>query len=140
MFGRKGGKVDDAYNIRSGIDVEGGVKRTDTLKQAKFVLLYEYDKEHEGVYKAFRVKGYQEKTKDDLIKEGYPSPNHDRYYCYIFDEEVNLGTYDIERIISTDRINYSTEIRQSRSLTKEYPEGRPIFVKGDELLEFRKSL
>ena len=140
MFGRKGGKVDDAYNIRLGIDVEGGVKRTDTLKQAKFVLLYEYDKEHEGVYKAFRVKGYQEKTKDDLIREGYPSPNHDRYYCYIFDEEVNLGTYDIERIISTDRINYSTEIRQSRSLTKEYPEGRPIFVKGDELLEFRKSL
>ena len=140
MFGRKGGKVDDAYNIRMGIDVEGGVKRTDTLRQAKFVLLYEYEKEHEGVYKAFRVKGYQEKTKEDLIKEGYPSPRHDRYYCYIFDEEVNLGTFDIERLISIDRINYSSEIHQSRSILKKYPEGRPIFMKGSELLKFRKGL
>ena len=38
MFGQIGGKVDDAYNVRMGIDVEGGVKRTDTLRQAKFVL------------------------------------------------------------------------------------------------------
>ena len=104
------------------------------------MLLYEYDKEHEGVYKAFRVKGYQEKTKDDLIKEGYPSPHHDRYYCYIFDEEVNLGSFDIERLISTDRINYSSEIHQSRSRQKKYPEGRPIFVKGSELLKFRKKI
>lgn len=140
MFGRKGGKVDDAYNIRLGIDVEGGVKRTDTLRQAKFVLLYEYEKEPEGVYKAFRVKGYQEKTKEDLIKEGYPLPHHDRYYCYIFDEEVNLGTFDIVRLISTDRINYSSEIHQSRSILKKYPEGRPIFIKGSELLKFRKGL
>ena len=148
MFGRKGGKVDDAYNIRMGIDIEGGIKRTDTLKQAKFVLLYEYEKEHEGVYKAFRVKGYQEKTKEDLIKEGYPSPHHDRYYCYIFDEEVNLGTFDEEvnlgtfdigRLISKDCINYASEIHQSRSITKKYPEGRPIFIKGSELLKFWKE-
>ena len=76
------------------------------------------------VPQAFRVKGYQVKTKEDLIKEGYPSPHHDRYYCYVFDEEVNLGTFDIERIISTDRINYSSEIYQSRSITKKYPEGK----------------
>ena len=140
MFGQQGGKVDDAYNVRMGIDVEGGVKRTDTLRQAKFVLLYEFDKENNGVFKAFRVKGYQEKTKDDLIKEGYPSPQHDRYYCYIFDEEVNLGTFDIVRIISTDRINYASEIHQSRSLTMKYPEGRPIFMKGSELIGFRTGL
>jgi hypothetical protein len=59
---------------------------------------------------------------------------------YIFDEEVNLGTFDIERLISTDRINYSLEIHQSRSLLKKYPEGRPIFIKGSELLKFRKGL
>ena len=80
------------------------------------------------------------KTKEDLIKEGYPSPHHDRYYCYYFDEEVNLGTFDIERLISTDRINYSSEIHQSRSILKKYPEGRPIFIKGSELLKFRKGL
>ena len=76
------------------------------------------------------------KTKEDLIKEGYPSPHHDRYYCYVFDEEVHLGTFDIERVISTDRINYSSEIYQSRSITKKYPEGRPIFLKGNELLRY----
>ena len=140
MFGQQGGKIDDAYNVRLGIDVEGGVKRTDTLRQAKFVLLYEFEKEHEGVFKAFRVKGYREKTKEDLIKEGYPSPHHDKYYCYIFDEEVNLGTFDIERIISTDRINYSSEIYQSRSISKKYPEGRPIFLKGNELISYRTGL
>jgi len=140
MFGREGGKVDDAYNIRMGIDVEGGVKRTDTLRQAKFVLLYEYEKENDGVFKAYRVKGYSEKTKDDLVREGYPSPHHDRYYCYIFDEEVNLGSFDVTRIISTDRINYSSEIHQSKSLTKKYPEGKPIFLKGSELLKFRTGM
>ena len=140
MFGQQGGKVDDAYNVRLGIDVEGGVSRNDILKQAKFVLLYEFDRENEGVFKAFRVKGYQEKSKEDLIKEGYPEPHHDRYYCYIFDEEVNLGTFDIARIISTDRINYSSEIHQSRSITKKYPEGRPIFLKGSELITFRTGL
>lgn len=140
MFGQLGGKVDDAYNVRMGIDVEGGIKRTDTLRQAKFVILYEFGKERMGIFKVFRVKGYQEKTKDDLIKEGYPSPHHDRYYCYVFDEEVNLGEFDIERIISADRINYSSEIHQSRSLTKKYPEGRPIFLKGCELLRYRTRI
>ena len=141
MFGHEGGKVDDAYNVRLGMDVEGGLNILDTQnKKAKFVLLYQFDKENLGVFKAFRVKGYQVRKKEDLIKEGYPSPHHDRYYCYIFDEEVNLGTFDIERIISTDRINYSSEIHQSRSILKKYPEGRPIFIKGSELLKFRKGL
>ncbi|MBQ7470916.1 MAG: restriction endonuclease [Prevotella sp.] len=140
MFGQQGGKVDDAYNVRLGIDVEGGIKRNNVLKQAKFVLLYEFDRDNEGVFKAFRVKSYQEKTRDDLIKEGYPSPHHDRYYCYIFDEEVNLGTFDIARIISTDRINYSLEIYKSRSITKKYPEGRPIFLKGSELIKYRTGI
>ena len=141
MFGHAGGKVDDAYNVRLGTDVEGGINIQDTQnKKAKFVLLYEFDKESLGVFKALRVKGYPVKTKEDLIKEGYPSPHHDRYYCYYFDEEVNLGTFDIERLISTDRINYSSEIHQSRSILKKYPEGRPIFIKGSELLKFRKGL
>lgn len=137
MFGREGGKVDDAYNVRLGVDVEGGLNIRDTQNiQAKFVLLYEFDKEDRGVYKAFRVKGYQVKTKADLIKEGYPEPWHDRYYCYVFDEEVNLGMFDVRRVISADRISYASEIRRSGALAKKYPEGRPIFLKGSELLRF----
>ena len=80
------------------------------------------------------------KTKEDLIKEGYLNPHHDRYYIYIFDEEVNLGDYDVKSIISADRINYASEIHQSKSLTKTYPEGRPIFLRGTQLLKYRKKL
>ncbi len=141
MFGHVGGKVDVAYNVRLGMDIEGGLNIRDTQNiQAKFVLLYEFDKENLGLFKAYRVKDYKVKTKEDLMKEGYPSPHHDRYYCYVFDEEVNLGTFDIERIISTDRINYSSEIHQSKSISKKYPEGRPIFLRGSELLKFRITL
>lgn len=137
MFGREGGKVDDAYNVRLGMDVEGGLNIRDTRnRQAKFVLLYEFDKESNGVYRAYRVKGYQVRTKEELMKEGYPNPHHDRYYCYVFDEEVDIGAFDIVRIISTDRINYASEIRRSGELTKIYPEGRPILLKGSELLKF----
>jgi len=141
MFGREGGKVDDAYNVRLGIDVEGGLNIKDSGNiQAKFVLLYEFDKEDQGVFKVYRVKGYQVRTKEDLMKEGYPNPHHARYYCYVFDEEVDLGTFDIERIISADRINYASEIRRSGELTKKYPEGRPIFLKGSELLKYGGNL
>lgn len=141
MFGQHGGKVDEAYNVRLGIDVEGGLNIKGTRnRQAKFVLLYEFDKESNGVYRAYRVKGYQVRTRDELIKEGYPHPHHDRYYCYVFDEEVDLGTFDIARIISTDRINYASEIRRSGELTKKYPEGRPVFLKGSELLKFGGEL
>ena len=141
MFGREGGKVDDAYNVRLGIDVEGGMNIKDSGNiQAKFVLLYEFDKEDQGVFKVYRVKGYQVRTKGDLMKEGYPNPHHARYYCYVFDEEVDLGTFDIERIISADRINYASEIRRSGELTKKYPEGRPIFLKGSELLKYGGNL
>jgi len=137
MFGQKGGKTDYAYNVRLGVDVEGGLNIRETQNiQAKFVILYEYNRENAGVYKAFRVKGYQVKTKNELIKEGYISPHYERYYCYVFDEEVNLGMFNVEKIISSDRIDYASEIHQSKSLTKKYPEGRPIFLKGSELMKF----
>ena len=89
------------------------------------------------MFRAYRVKGYQVRKREELMREGYPHPHHDRYYCYVFDEEVDLGAFDIQRIISTDRINYASEIRRSGDVTKKYPEGRPIFLKGSELLRYR---
>ena len=37
-------------------------------------------------------------------------------------------------------LSHELEIRLSRSLTKEYPEGRPVFLKGSELLEYRTGM
>lgn len=61
IFSRNGGKRDDAYNVRLGKDVHGGVvKSRDYVKHAKFVILY-MDGEKK-VYKAFRVKNTGELT------------------------------------------------------------------------------
>lgn len=64
IFSRRGGKRDDAYNVRIGKDVHGGViKSRENIRHAKFVILYEFEKEDKGVYKAFRVKNIGELTK-----------------------------------------------------------------------------
>ncbi len=140
MFGRQGGKRDDAYNVRIGRDVKGGVlTNREEIKHAKFVLLYEFEKEHPTLYKVFRVNFTREMTKDQMIKTGYEEPHHERYFCYFFDEEVNIGMIDIEKIINLDRVNYNLEIRGHR-FAKDYPEGRPIYLSGSELLKFRTSL
>ena len=68
IFSRRGGKRDDAYNVRIGKDVHGGViKSRENIRHAKFVILYEFEKEDKGVYKAFRVKNIGELTKQQMI-------------------------------------------------------------------------
>ncbi len=50
IVGRGCNKRDDAYNVRICKAVKGGVvKSRDNVKHAKFVLLYEYGKEKDGV-------------------------------------------------------------------------------------------
>lgn len=67
---------------------EGVIKSRDEIKHAKFVLLYEFGKESDGVFKAYRVK--------------------------------NIGELSKEQI------------------SESYPEGRPIYMNGFELIKFRK--
>ena len=63
IFSRKGGKRDDAYNVRLGKDVPGGVvKSRDYVRHAKFVILYNAGENK--VYKAFRVKNIGELTRE----------------------------------------------------------------------------
>ena len=139
IFSRRGGKRDDAYNVRLGKDEHGGVvKSRDNIKHAKFVILYEFGKESEGVYKAFRVKNTGEMSKEQMIKTGYENPHHDAYFCYFFDEEITLGEFDIQKIIETDKENYELKIDKDKKLPKEYPIGRPIYMKGKDLIKYRK--
>lgn len=128
IFGRQGSKRDDAYNVRIGKDVRGGVvKSRDQVKHAKFVLLYEFGKENEGVRWAFRVKNIGEMTKEKMIATGYTAPHHDRYLCYFFDEEITLGEFDVAAIIASARSNDAT-----------YIDGQPIYMAGKELIKYRK--
>lgn len=91
-------------------------------------------KEHENLYRVFRVHHHATMTKERLLKSGYPQrdeskhPMSDKYFCYVFDEEVSLGKIDINALISTERIN----------LKEKFIEYAPIFKTGKELIEFRK--
>ena len=126
IFSRKGGKRDDAYNVRLGKDVHGGVvKSRNNVKHAKFVVLY-MDGENK-VYKAFRVKNTGELSRDQMLKQGYTNPRHDRYFCYFFDEEITLGEFDINGIIQAEK-----------SKSAGYDKGMPIFLKGSEMIKYRK--
>ncbi len=137
IFSREGGKRDDAYNVRIGKDVPGGVvKSRDAIKHAKFVVLYMAGKETEGVYKAFRVKNIGEMTKDQMVRTGYKVPHHDKYLCYFFDEEITLGNLDIKRIIEDDKKRFFDSIKNN-PVYERYPLGRPIYLEGKELIDYR---
>lgn len=133
IFSRKGGKRDDAYNVRLGKEAHGGVvKSRDYVKHAKFVILYNAGENK--VYKAFRVKNTGELTHEQMISQGYLRPRHDKYFCYFFDEEITLGEFDIHGIIEADKKKHEVDAKQK----EEYAEGQPIFMSGEELIKFRK--
>ena len=126
IFSRKGGKRDDAYNVRLGKDVHGGVvKSRDYVKHAKFAILYNVGENK--VYKAFRVKNTGELTREQMISQGYLNPRHDRYFCYFFDEEITLGEFDIAAIIEAEKMRNA-----------EYAKGMPVYISGEELIKFRR--
>ena len=117
----------DVYNVcLGGKDVHGAVvKSRDYVKHAKFVILYDFNKQITRLY-TFRVKNTGEMSKEKMIETGYQAPRHDRYFCYFFDEEITLGKFDIESIIETE------------SKKPGYVEGMPIYLTGRVLIKFRK--
>ena len=127
VFSREGGKRDDAYNVRLGDkDVHGAVvKSRNYVKHAKFVILYDFNKQITRQY-TFRVKNTGEMSKEKMIATGYKCPRHDRYFCYFFDEEITLGKIDLEAILNEAKAKNG------------YIEGQPIYLTGRELIEYRK--
>lgn len=127
VFSREGGKRDDAYNVRlGGKEVHGAVvKSRDNVKHAKFVILYDFNKQITRQY-TFRVKNTGEMSKEKMIATGYKCPRHDRYFCYFFDEEITLGKFDLEAILNEAKAKNG------------YIEGQPIYLTGRELIKYRK--
>lgn len=117
------------YNIRLGKNVEGGqVKARLNKMVVSFVVLYEFGHESENKYRVFHVHHHASMDKKRLIKSQYPSePNSEKYFCYVFDEEVTLGNLNIHELLSKKRID-----------EKINDNGAPIFVSGKELLEYRR--
>ena len=115
------------YNIRLGNERDGAFPREEiNKKNVKFAVLYEEGHEHENTYKVYRVSGKTFVTESRMREMNYPRPPHDSYECYILDEEVEIGEYDIFRIVSWSRTD------------KGYKEYTPIFQCCTEMLEYRK--
>jgi hypothetical protein len=135
IHSREGRKRDDAYNVRIGKNVHGGVtKSRDEIRHAKFAILYKAGQEDKGVWKAFRVKNIGEMPKDNMIRTGYKNPKHDKYLCYFFDEEITLGDFDIKAIIDADKNDFDSN---KKDPLEKYPDGRPIYMRGARLKEFQ---
>lgn len=73
------------------------------------------------------MKNTGELSREQMLKQGYVNPRHDRYFCYFFDEEITLGEFDIDGIIQAEK-----------EKSAEYSKGMPIYLKGSEMIKFRK--
>ena len=115
------------YNIRLGSNRDGAFPREDLDRlHVRFILLYQEGKEYDNKYIAYRVNGTKEMRPSDMIKAGYPRNPQFSYECYLIDEEINIGNYDIFRVISRAR----TE--------RNYKEYSPIFHSCYEMKEYQK--
>ncbi len=73
-------------------------------------------------YKVYRVHHHATMTKERLIKTGYPfTPSADKYFCYVFDEEVSIGLIDIKSFLAKHK----------------FP-STPLFVTGEKMMKYRK--
>ena len=115
------------YNVR--LDkTRGGAQKISQLekKEVSFVILYEIGHENDNKIRVFHVHHHATMNEERMRKALYNDPQG-KYFCYVFDEEVTLGKLDVASLISEwKKLNPQEEV------------GTPIFVKGEELLQYRK--
>ncbi len=115
------------YNIRLGSSRDGAFPREDLDRlNVRFILLYQEGKEHENVFIAYRVNGTKEMRPSDMIRAGYPRNPQFSYECYLIDEEINIGNYDLFRIISWARTD------------RNYKDFSPVFHRCSEMKKYQK--
>ncbi|MBQ3875049.1 MAG: hypothetical protein II728_06665, partial [Bacteroidaceae bacterium] len=74
----------------------------------------------------FHVHHHATMDAERMQRAWYPNPQGN-YFCYVFDEEVQLSTnIDVAKIIA-----HSQE-------SGNHLEGMPIFLLGEELMKFKK--
>ena len=125
----KNDKGTNLYNVRlkkRGVEERDGSLAPTFLanKDVKFVILYKYGEESKNGYRVFHVHHHATMDEERMRKAWYPDPQGN-YFCYVFDEEVQLST----------RLNLPKIITDAKSLS-DYIEGTPIFKTGDELMKY----
>ncbi len=126
----KNDKGTNLYNIRlkkrGTEERDGALSSADLAKMdVKFVILYKLGEEGKNEYKVFHVHHHATMDAERMQRAWYPNPRGN-YFCYVFDEEVQLSTdIDVAKIIA-----HSQE-------SGNHLEGMPIFLSGEELMKFK---
>ena len=121
-------KQQGLYNIRLGSMRDGALPREELDKyNVRFLLLYKEGDEYLNEYLVYKINGTKEMRPSDMVKSSYPKAPKYSYECYIIDEEIDIGEYDVFRITSKARTD------------KTYKEFSPIFLKGSKMMEYRKG-
>ena len=92
----------------------------------KFVVLYRDGEENKNEYRVFHVHHHATMNEERMRQALYPNPQGN-YFCFVFDEEVQLS----------HEINLAQIISDAKS-TQDYIDGMPIFKTGDDLMNYVK--
>ena len=115
------------YNVRLDPERQGSMPKSRIRKmRPRFAILYEEGHEDENKYHVFRIHDYAEMTEERMRQALYPREPQGEYFVFRFDEEVSIGRFDIQRLISTKRI-----------FDKDFVEGAPLYPKGRELMDYK---
>ena len=117
------------YNVR--LDkTRAGAQVKSKLKEmkVKFALLYQEGKEANG-YHVFKIHDTAVMDEERMRQAQYPRPPHGPYFIFRFDEEISVGNFDLNRLISERRI----------SQRDSFEEGAPIFLTCGELLKYKNT-
>lgn len=68
----------------------------------------------------------EERMKLSMYPQNHGGP-HGSYFIYVFDDEISIGAFDLNRLISEKRI-----------YNKDFVEGAPIFLTCEELLKYKE--
>lgn len=115
------------YNVRLGKGRDGSQIDAQLISnKVTFVVLYELGHEGDSPCRVFRVHHTAHMTKERMAQAWYPNPQSNKYFCYVFDEEVTLGDLDIATLLFNHRFS-----------TPDFVNGAPIYLKGRELMAYR---
>ena len=93
-----------------------------------FAIIYEEDKPED--YHVFKIHDFAEMSEERMRQAMYPSnhggPKGD-YFIFRFDEEVNIGKFNIKALIDCHRIGDK----------ETFVEGAPLYPTGEELIKYK---
>lgn len=125
ILGRSKSKRADLYNVRLGARTGAVVADAALTRSPKFLILYDFAAP--SSYSVYRIRSGMRCAKAKMVKMGYASAACD-YYCYVLEEEVSLGDLDIPGLLA----------ERKREKGTAFTPGAPIYLKGGELIGFRR--